>query len=73
MKRGNEFKLNVYFKNNIYIMLSEQQLILFVFEFEPNDKLQARKNIDFIKLMLSNCYPYNINNGTKRVKSNKHN
>lgn len=54
-------------------MLSEQQLILFVFEFEPNDKLQARKNIDFIKLMLSNCYPYNIKNDTKCVNSNKNN
>jgi len=54
-------------------MLSEQQLMLFVFEFEPNDKLQARKNIDFIKLMLSNCYPYNIKNDTERVNSNKNN
>jgi len=54
-------------------MLSEQQLILFVCEFESNDKLQARKNIDFIKQMFRNCYPYNINNDTKRVKCNKHN
>lgn len=54
-------------------MLPEQQLILFVFEFKPNDKLQSRKNIDFIKLMFSNCYPHNINNDSKCVKSYKHN